>query len=126
MSGMPIQGLQPPAPEHAATQRRLLTVSSRIVIWGAVQFCLSLAEQIAELLAPMLFIAGVAWWAVLRVINSIQLEDGQLQKLVERVPASLTINGHFTTPGGLIWKGLLMMALVAACRTANAIIAKET
>jgi hypothetical protein len=101
--------------------------SGRILFWGAIQFCLSLMEQVAELLAPMLFVAGIAWWAVLRVVGSVQLDDGSpVQKFIQHIPAALVLSSHHLTPGRLIRDGLLLMALVAACRTIGDIIAKET
>jgi hypothetical protein len=110
---------------RTAWSPRDLPISRRILIWGAVQFCLSFAEQVGELLAPMLFVAGCGWWAVLRVIGSMTLDE-HLMAVAQRVPTRLLIGGHLVAPGRLIEDGLLLMALVAACRTINGIIAKET
>lgn len=99
---------------------------TRIALWGVLQFTLNFIEQIAELLAPLLFVAGLGWWAAIHLVSSIELDDPNIQKLVRRFPASLTLSGHFLTPHILIVDGLWLMALVAACRTAEAIIAKET
>lgn len=125
MSDLPIHDYKTRQPAPHSWPRQILTTSSRILIWGAVQFCLSFAEQVAELLAPLLFVAGVIWWAALHVIASVQLDD-QLEKVVQHVPTSLVVGGHLATPGRLVQDGLLLMALVAACRTVNGIIAKET
>jgi hypothetical protein len=130
MSDLPIQhyGVERAVarPSQQAWPLRAAAVSARILFWGAIQFALSLAEQVAELLAPMTFIAGIIWWAVLRVLGSMQLDDGTLQKLAEHIPATLIIGGHLIAPGRLIEDGLLLMALVAGCRTVGDIIAKET
>ena len=36
-------------------------VRSGWLVWSIVHFCASLAQQLAELLAPLLLIAGIGW-----------------------------------------------------------------
>ena len=52
--------------------------------------------------------------------------DPMLQSVVTQLPHSLSLGGHYLTPEGLIRNGVLLVAVVAACRTLNGIIAKET
>jgi hypothetical protein len=106
----------------AAVQR-----GARIAFWAILQFAVSFAEQVAEVLAPLLFVAGLGWAAVLRVAAGLSFDSyPALQGMVVKLPNALTVGDWWLTPGGLIEDGLLLMALVAACRTATAIIAKET
>ena len=103
--------------------------AARLTIWGLVHFAFGLAEQLAELLAPLLLVIGIGWWALPRVLGMIQISDGQMRDimdgLADRIPAEATIAGHVLTPSGLVIDGVLLMAIAAALSTASALLAKE-
>ena len=103
--------------------------AARLTIWGLVHFAFGLAEQLAELLAPLLLVIGIGWWALPRVLGMIQISDGQMRDimggLADRIPAEATIAGHVLTPSGLVIDGFLLMAIAAALSTASALLAKE-
>ncbi|MFT8246571.1 hypothetical protein [Roseomonas sp. BN140053] len=97
----------------------------RIGFWGVVQFALTLAEMVAEVLAPLLLVAGFGWWAALNVLGSLS-QAPEFQAVLAELPHRLRFGDHWLTPAGLIWNGVALMAVVAACRTLNTIIVKET
>lgn len=98
--------------------------AGRVVLWGAVSFVLNLVEQVAEVVAPLMLAAGIAWWAALRVAAAASVEPN-VQAVLDTLPDRFDAAGWLLTPGGLIRDGVLLMALVAACRTLNGILARE-
>lgn len=114
------------APRVAGLTRRgtALRRTGRIALWGAASFVLNLVEQVAEVVAPLLLAAGLAWWGALRVAGSVSVEPA-VQAMLDALPARFEVGGWLLTPGGLIRDGVLLMALVAACRTLNGILARE-
>ncbi|MCK8785155.1 hypothetical protein M0638_12250 [Roseomonas sp. NAR14] len=99
--------------------------TARLVFWGTLTFLLNLAEQVAELLAPLAFLLGLLWWGVLRVVGRLDLEP-QVQAIVAQLPRTLEVGGWVLSPERLMRDGLMLMVVVAACRTLTAIIHKET
>ncbi len=103
--------------------------AARITLWGVVHFAFVLAQQLAELLAPLLLVLGIGWYALPRAVSLIQTNDGQMRDilngLVERVPTELTVAGHSLTPVGLIVDGVLLMVIAAGLSTATAVLANE-
>ena len=97
----------------------------RILVCGVATFALTFIEQVAEILAPLFLIAGIAWWVLVNLTANLHL-DPMLQSVVTQLPHSLSLGGHYLTPEGLIRNGVLLVAVVAVCRTLNGIIAKET
>jgi hypothetical protein len=97
----------------------------RILFWGLVTFAFTFIELVAELAGPLLLIAGVLWWIGLQILGGMQLEP-ELQQYLHYVPDTLRAGGYRFTPGGMIRQGLLLLAVVAACRTVNGIIARES
>jgi len=125
----------PAAPAHsdsfthfAASRRnapRIILRSASIVFWGLVTFGLTFIELVAELVGPLLLVAGALWWLGLQVLGSLTL-DPELQQVLHYVPSQIQAGGYLFTPAGLIRQGLLLLAVVAACRTVNGIIARES
>lgn len=103
--------------------------TARVVLWSVVHFCASLAQQLAELLAPLLLIAGIGWYVLPRVIGLIQTDDGQMRDILNglenHVPQQIELAGHTLTATGLIFDGLVLMAIAAALSTATAVIGSE-
>ena len=115
------------APSVGAPPRRPRTAlrrTGRLALWAALSFAVNLVEQVAEVVAPLVLAAGLAWWAALRVAGAVSVEPS-VQAVLETLPARFDAAGWLLTPGGLIRDGVLLMALVAACRTLNAILARE-
>lgn len=87
-------------------------------------FALTFIELLAEFLAPLLLLAGGVWWLALQLAGGLTLEP-ELQQYLHYLPRQLQVGGEWLTPGGLIRQGLLLMAVVAACRTLNRLIGRE-
>ena len=115
----------------------------RIALWGLAHFCFYLLQQVAELAAPVLLVLGAGWWALPHLLGiashstanvdagtpeagqvSGQMHD-MLATASHAVPASIDLGGHVFTAGGLIFDGIGLMALAAACSTLAAIVARE-
>ncbi len=101
----------------------------RVMVWSIVHFCASLAQQLAELLAPLLLIVGIGWYVLPRVIGLIQTDDGQVRDIVagvqSHVPSQLVLAGHTLTASGLIVDGIALMVIAAALSTATTVIGNE-
>ncbi|UFN47850.1 hypothetical protein LPC08_17785 [Roseomonas sp. OT10] len=97
----------------------------RILVFGVLTFVLTLAEEVADILAPVVLLLGLAWWAALHLLGGLITEPA-LQPILRELPDRLQAAGYEFTPSGMIRDGLLLVAVVAACRTLNGIIAKET
>ncbi|KAA2212106.1 hypothetical protein [Teichococcus oryzae] len=113
---------------HSPSRARspaLLLKGVRVLFWGLIIFALTFVELVAELAGPLLLIAGALWWLGLHVLAGIQLEP-ELQQYLSYVPGTLRAGGYSFTPAGMIRQGLLLLAVVAACRTINGIIARES
>ncbi|MBO1073159.1 hypothetical protein [Roseomonas marmotae] len=96
-----------------------------IVFWGLVTFALTFAELVAEVVAPLLLMLGGLWWALTQIITALPVPP-EIQPMLRSFPTQLVAAGHVLTPTGLIVQGLWLLAVVAACRTLNGIIAKQT
>jgi len=103
----------------------ILGRTARITLWGLVTFALTFLEQIAEILAPLLLVAGIAWWVVVHVTAGLHV-DPMVQGILDQVPTQYRVGGYNLSPSSLITNGVLMVAVVAACRTLTGIIAKES
>ena len=105
---------------------RALERFARIAVWSVINAALVFAEHLAEMLAPLLLLAGGIWWLVPRALNAITL-DGQAQDVLElvraHVPHELTLDGATYTAGTLIADALWLVAAVAICRTLSAALA---
>lgn len=116
-----------------------LGATGRIALWGLAHFCFYLIQQIAELAAPVLLVLGAGWWALPHLlgmashgaasVDTPSADTGQVHDMLatasHAIPASLDLGGHVFTAGGLIFDGILLMALAAACSTLAAIAARE-
>ena len=102
---------------------------ARITLWGVVHFAFVLVQQLSELLAPLLLVLGIGWYALPRAVELIQTGDGQMRDilngLVAHVPSELLVAGVRLTPVGLIVDGVLLMVVAAGLSTATALLANE-
>jgi hypothetical protein len=96
-----------------------------VAFWGVVSFALTFVELLAEIAAPLVLMLGALWWAALQVIAALPVPP-EMQPMVAAFPARLVAAGYVLTPGGMIVQGLWLVAVVAACRTLNGIIVKQT
>jgi hypothetical protein len=96
-----------------------------VAFWGLVSFGLTFVELLAEIAAPLVLMLGALWWAVLKVIDALPVPP-EMQPMVAAFPVRLVAAGYVLTPGGMIIQGLWLVAVVAACRTLNGIIFKQT
>ncbi len=98
---------------------------ARLAVWSVVNAILVFAEHLAELFAPFLLLAGAIWWAIPRGLAAITL-DGQANDLLQmvrgRVPHDVYIDGSYYSAGTLIWDGIMLVAVVAICRTLSTVI----
>ena len=101
---------------------------ARLVARGVVVFAFSFIEIMAELLAPIVLVCGIGWAALPGLLSMVGTE-GQaremLSTVVQSVPRSIHLGGMVVTPTGLIVDGLLLIALVALCRTVQTIVGGE-
>jgi hypothetical protein len=102
----------------------LLWRGLRLSVWAVVSFVLTFVELVAEWVAPLVLMAGLAWWGVLQVVGGIRVEP-EIQQVLAYVPRQLLLGGTVWTPGMLITQGLTLLAVVAACRTLNRLISRE-
>lgn len=95
-----------------------------VVAKALASFAVTFIELLAELLAPLLLFVGALWWGALRVVGQISAEP-ELQAMLHVLPTQLQLGAYDLTPAGLIRQGLLLLAVVAACRTVNRLLARE-
>jgi hypothetical protein len=108
---------EPLAPRVPMT---LVARASSIVVWAVVNAALLFAEQLAELLAPVLLIAGAVWWAIPHGLEALKLDgpaNDILQQVRAHVPLEINMMGSYYSPHTLVSDGLLCIAVVAICRT---------
>jgi hypothetical protein len=96
-----------------------------VLWWGVVSFALNFAEAVAEELAPLLLLLGGLWWGIPRLLAGLPL-DGQVKDLLRYIPDQLQAGGYTISAIGMLKAGILLLAVVAACRTVNGIIARRT
>ncbi|NPD67158.1 hypothetical protein HN018_06175 [Lichenicola cladoniae] len=134
----PLAG-QPPdgrSRSRVIARRRSAVMFLRIGIWSVLHFVFYFLQQLAELLAPLLLVAGVGWWALPRIVGAITTQtagpgatDSQAHDILNTIsgtiPASVHIGTHWITAGGLITGGLLLMAIAAIGATLSALAARE-
>ncbi|MDG6093992.1 hypothetical protein LOC54_02495 [Acetobacter sp. AN02] len=103
------------------------------IIWAVVYFLFYIAQQLAELLAPLLLIAGIGWSLLPHLISaasgSAATIDPQASDAVSHIagviPQQIILSGHTLTPSGLIFDGILLMAVAAAGATVSALAARS-
>lgn len=104
----------------------------RVAAWSVLHFLFYFLQQLAELLAPLLLVIGIGWWALPRIVGAITTgaasSDSQahdvLNAISGTIPAGIHLAGHWITPGGLIVDGLLLMAVAAIGATLSALAAR--
>ncbi|MFC3127619.1 hypothetical protein ACFOD4_21350 [Pseudoroseomonas globiformis] len=96
----------------------------RVVLCGLASFALTFVELVAELAGPLLLLTGVLWWLGLQALGALRLEP-EIQQFLAYMPHRLSAAGYEFTPASMIGQGLALLAVVAACRTLNGIIARE-
>ena len=101
----------------------------RVTVWSVAHFAFALAQQLAELLAPLFLVIGLGWYALPRVLGLIRTGDGQMQDILNglqsHVPTEVDVAGHVLTPFGLVFDGILLMAIAAALSTLTAVLSRE-
>ncbi len=105
----------------------------RLGLWSVLHFAFYFLQQLAELLAPLLLVAGIGWWALPKIVAAITVgasnADPQARDLLNTIsatiPAGVRLAGHWITPGGLILDGLLLMAIAAIGATLSALAARS-
>jgi hypothetical protein len=104
----------------------------RLGLWSVLHALFYFLQQLAELLAPLLLVAGLGWWALPHVVGAITTEAGNgdsqmhdiLNTISGTIPAGLHLAGHWITPASLIFDGLLLMAFAAIGATLSALAAR--
>jgi len=105
----------------------------RMALWSVCYFLFYFAQQIAELLAPLLLILGIGWAILPHIIGAITTSlpntDPQahdvMNHVVGTIPHEISIGGHLLTPSSLIFDGILLMALAAIGATLSALAARN-
>ncbi len=96
------------------------TRATKMVVRGLVLFAFSFIEIVAELLAPIVLVFGIGW-AMLPGIVSIAGPEGQAKDfvagMVQAIPREIHLGRTTVTPASLIVEGVLLVAVVALCRT---------
>lgn len=98
-----------------------------MTLWVVVHITLVFVELIAELLAPLLLVAGAAWWALPRVLSLVVLEgqaNDVLRGVAARLPAEVLVAGNWLSATTLIADALVLFAVVAVCRTMAALMTR--
>jgi hypothetical protein len=107
-------------PETRREPAAWLLKAAGIVVWAVINATILFAEQLAELLAPLLLLAGAIWWAVPKGLDALKLDgpaNDILQQVRAHVPVELYLGGTYYTAHSLIYDGLWCIAVVAICRT---------
>ena len=94
--------------------------ATKMVVRGLILFAFSFVEIVAELLAPIVLVFGIGW-AMLPGIVSIAGPEGQARDfvtaMVQAIPREIHLGRTAVTPASLILEGILLIAVVALCRT---------
>ncbi len=94
--------------------------ATKMVVRGLILFAFSFIEIVAELLAPIVLVFGIGW-AMLPAIVSIAGPEGQARDfvtaMVQAIPREIHFGRTAVTPTSLILEGVLLVAVVALCRT---------
>ena len=99
---------------------------ARVAVWSVINAALLFAEHLAEMVAPLLLLAGAVWWLIPRALDAITLDgpaEDMLQLVRAHVPHELYLDGTTYTAGVLMIDALWLVAVVAICRTLSAALA---
>ena len=114
---------------RAAAAWQRVRRSSPAVLWRATRLgllallhaCLGALQQVAEIAAPFLLIAGAGWWLLPRALGLIVTRDPSaadvMNQVVGQLPTTLVLAGYTLSPGGLVVAGALAVAVAAASQT---------
>ncbi|NHN85358.1 hypothetical protein GOB93_12005 [Acetobacter musti] len=105
----------------------------RLGIWSVLYFLFYLAQQIAELLAPLVLILGIGWAALPHVLGAVSSGAGSvdaqardvMSHVADAVPHQILVGSHLLTPSGLIFDGVMLMAVAALGATLSAVAARS-
>jgi hypothetical protein len=100
----------------------------KMVVQGVVLFAVGFIEIIAEVLAPIVSICGIAWAVLPGVLANMGPEGparDMINSVVQAVPKELHVGHSVITASSLILYGLVLIAVVALCRTMLAIVNRE-
>ncbi len=110
---------------HQPRAIAVLLRGGRLLAWAVLHWLLAFAEQVLAVVAPLVLVCGLAWWALPRLVGLVPLEGPARDvagDVLAHLPTSVPIAGFWVTPGGLIADGLLLMALAALLQTVAAVI----
>lgn len=121
----PLSTLAMPSRGTTPVALRLL----RTAVWAVCHFVFYFLQQLAELFAPLLLVAGAIWSALPALVGTLSRSaasaDPQARDAIAAasaaIPSELTIAGHVLTAHGLIMDGVLLMALAAAAATLSVV-----
>ncbi|GBQ12678.1 hypothetical protein [Swaminathania salitolerans] len=105
----------------------------RTAFWAVCYFVFYFAQQVAEILAPLCLVIGIGWMALPRALAAITTgpaaSDPQaidvMNHVVGSIPQRIAFAGHVLTPGGLVFDGVLLMALAALGATIAAVASRN-
>lgn len=98
-----------------------------LIVWAVINAGLLFAEQVAELLAPVLLLAGALWWAIPRGLDAVRLEgpaNDILLQVKAHVPHDFVFGATTYSASTLVTDGLLCIGVVAICRTLSSLLAR--
>lgn len=120
--------------QRSDTQQSGTTVlrALRLTLWSIAHFAFYFLQQLAELVAPLLLVLGLGWWALPRLVDAITTHEANadqqtrdiLDTVAGTIPHGLMLAGHWITPASLITDGLLLMAIAAIGATVSALAAR--
>lgn len=105
----------------------------RTAIGAACYFVFYFVQQMAELFAPLLLIAGAAWAALPALVKTLtrttasadpQAHDA-IASVANTIPEQIVLAGHELTASGLICDGLGLMAVAAAGATLAMLVGRK-
>jgi hypothetical protein len=97
-----------------------------ITFWGCFSFVLTFVELVAEIAAPLVLFTGGLWWLALRLAGNLPLDQPEIRQVLAYLPSQFPLGSMLLTPGRLVLQGLVLLAVVAACRTVKGIIDRES
>lgn len=101
--------------------------TARVVLWAVLNVTFVFVELVAELLAPLLLMAGAGWWALPRVLSLIVLDgpaNDVVRSVATRLPTEVLVAGSWVSATTLITDAFVLFAVVAVCRTLAALLTR--
>ncbi len=100
---------------------------AQMVLWAVFNVAFVFVELVAELLAPLLLMAGAGWWALPRVLSLVVLDgpaNDVVRSVATRLPTEVLVAGSWVSATKLIADAFLLFAVVAVCRTLAALMTR--